>query len=72
VPVSDIGTSGNLYLYAQFGLDSNGNGYIANDGFEEWYATEGGTPSVPDSGSTLTLLGMALLGFEGLRRKLRF
>ena len=28
-------------------------------------------PSVPDGGMTVTLLGMALIGIEGLRRKLR-
>jgi len=68
VPKSDIG-AGNLYLYAQFGTDANGNGYGINDGFEEWAAVEGGS-SVPDGGTTVLLLGAALSGLGLIRRKL--
>src|SRR5262249_5766330 len=61
VPVSDIGNSGNLYLYAGFGADANSNGFTPNDGFEEWYANEGSNgTTVPDSGSTVMLLGLSL------------
>jgi VPDSG-CTERM motif len=73
VPVSDIGTSGNLYLYAQFGADANGNGFPSDDGFEEWSASEG-TPTnggVPDGGSTVLMLGGALCLFGLINRKLR-
>lgn len=69
VPVSDIGTSGNLYLYAQFGEDANGNGYAANSGFEEWSASEGASV-VPDGGSTLLMFGAALCLFGLINRKL--
>jgi hypothetical protein len=38
--------------------------------FDKAASAEGGT-SVPDAGSTATLLGLALLGIEGLRRQFR-
>jgi len=69
VPKSDIGTTGNLYLYSQFGTDANGNGFGINDGFEEWSALTG-TSSVPDGGTTVLLLGAALSGLGLIRRKL--
>jgi len=71
VPKSAIGTSGNLYLYAGFGVDANGNGYASNDGYEEWYAQEGGNFTVPDGGMTLALLGTSFcgLGLFARRRK---
>jgi len=72
VPVSDIGTTGNLYLYAGFGLDSAGGGYESNSGFEEWYASTSNQPRItaPDGGSTVALLGAALAGMYFLRRKI--
>jgi len=73
VPTSDIDTTGNLYLYAAFGKDSSGGGFESNDGFEEWYATEGqSTTTVPDAASSLMLLGMGFMGLEAFRRKLKF
>jgi hypothetical protein len=71
VPTSDIGTTGNLYLYAGFGLDTAGGGYESNSGFEEWNATTGNQPRIttPDGGSTMMLLGSALAGMYFLRRK---
>jgi len=58
-----------LYLYSQFG--ATGGNYINNDGYEEW-ATRPGTAtlSVPDGGSTLMLLGAALIGMFGLAKGL--
>ena len=61
VPVADLGTSGFLYL-----LNQNG---AANSGFEEW-AAQTGPNSVPDSSSTLILLGIGLMGVAALRHKL--
>ena len=70
VPVADIGNSGNLYLYAEFGADANANGFTPNDGFEEWYATEGlNSTGVPDSGTTVALLGLGLTSVALLRRR---
>lgn len=70
VPMSDIGTSGNLYLYAQFGQDANGGGFASNDGFEEWNASEG-VSRVPDGGTTVMMLGAALGLFGVMNRKPR-
>jgi hypothetical protein len=39
-------------------------------GFEEWRAVTG-AQQVPEGGSTAVLLGLALMGFAGIRRKLR-
>jgi len=39
-------------------------------GFEEWRAVTGPQAKVLDGGSTLTLLGLALAGMGGFRRKL--
>ena len=64
VPVADLGTSGFLYL-----VNQNGDPNVANDGFEEWAGQTGPAP-VPDTSSTLMLLGMGLVAVEGLRRKL--
>ena len=48
-----------------------GANYGASDGFEEWaYNLEPGTVLVPDGGSTLGLLGLAMLGVGYLRRRL--
>ena len=68
VPVSDIGTSGNLYLYAQFGEDANKDGFASNDGFEEW-SSEASISGLPDGGSTVFMLGAALCGFGLFYRK---
>lgn len=70
VPVIDIGTSGNLYLDAEFGADANGNGFPSNDGFEEWSASEGPSTRIPDGGSTALMLGAALCLFGLVYRKL--
>ncbi|HXT10228.1 MAG TPA: hypothetical protein VN873_01605 [Candidatus Angelobacter sp.] len=70
VPVGDIGTSGNLYLEAGFGADAAGGGFPSNDGFEEWSAITGNRP-VPDGGSTMAMLGAAIVGM-GLLRKVTF
>jgi hypothetical protein len=42
----------------------------AGSGGSGWIAPSGG-PTVPDAGSTAILLGIALLGMEGLRRRFR-
>jgi hypothetical protein len=68
VPVSDIGSSGNLYLYAQFGEDANGNGFASNDGFEEW-SSELSPSAVPDGGATVLMLGAALCALGVIHRK---
>jgi hypothetical protein len=65
VPVSDIGSSGFLYMY-----NANGIPNASNDGFEEWAGALGNNVPVPDASTTLMLLGMAFAGVEGLRRKL--
>ena len=66
VPTSALPSSGFLYLY-----NANGVPNASNDGFEEWAAQLGpGVVPVPDASTTLMLLGMALVGVEGLRRKL--
>lgn len=79
IPTSDFSsTSDFLILYSQFGSDgcpgtiSNPNGYTcnANDGFEEWTAVAGSSPSVPEPG-TLALFGTGALSLAGyLRRKI--
>jgi hypothetical protein len=71
VPTSAIGTTGNLYLFAGFGKDAAGGGFETNDGFEEWNAVEGPNFTIPDASSTLSLLGLGLLGVEALRRRLK-
>jgi hypothetical protein len=55
-----------IYLYSQFGPVPNNN----NDGFEEWAVRTTTPVNVPDSGSTLSLLGLAMLGAGYLRRRL--
>ncbi len=79
IPTADFSnTSGYLILYSSFGTDgcpsaiSNPNGYScsSNDGFEEWTAVAGSSPSVPEPG-TLALFGTGALSLAGfLRRKL--
>jgi len=71
VPQSAIGTTGELYLFAGFGKDSAGAGFESNDGFEEWNAVEGPNSSVPDASSTVSLLGMGMLGVAALRCRLQ-
>lgn len=72
VPVSDIGTSGDLYLYAEFGEDASGGGYASNDGFEEWSAYEGPqVASVPGGDSTAFLLSAALMGLAMVKRRIK-
>src|ERR1041384_2682698 len=67
VKVSDIGTSGFLYMYNQNGAPPGLNG--SNDGFEEWAGALGNNTPVSDASTTLILLGIAFVGVEGLRRK---
>ena len=71
VPVATGGAY--LYLVAGFGVDSAGNGFASNDGFEEWWTRTSTPPppGAPDSASALGLLGLALTGIEVFRRKLR-
>ena len=58
------------YLVAGFGVDKNNNGFASNDGFEEWTAKTGTPPpTVPDGGSTLLLLGSALIPLGLLRAR---
>ena len=58
-----------VYLYSMFG--DHGVPYADNDGFQEWaHRTAGQQQQIPDGGSAIALLGMALIGIEGLRRKL--
>jgi hypothetical protein len=70
VPVTSVGGSiGDfLTLYCEFG-GGNAPNYENNDGFEEWAIKN--TNQVPDASGTLMLLGMGLVGLEGLRRKIR-
>ena len=76
--VSQIG-DGNLLV--------TGTGYISHAGFAPTSATwffsvqddpadgvfswSGGSEAIPDGGATVALLGLALAGIEGIRRKLR-
>ena len=66
VPAGGIPDANFLYLWSQFGPSPNNN----NDGFEEW-AIRTATPisPTPDAGSTLSLLGLAMLGAGYLRRR---
>lgn len=50
-----------LILYSEFGAGT----YAQNDGFEEWAACTG----VPDGGSTLALLGVAIIGLGLVSRR---
>jgi VPDSG-CTERM motif len=65
----------------------SGTGYITGTGFDPSFATwlfsiqeapagfvfswSGGSEAIPDGGATVALLGLALAGIEGIRRKLR-
>jgi hypothetical protein len=66
VPLA-LPTDGFLYMVAGFGE----TGFIANDGFEEWWTRSGVPNAVPDTASALGLLGIALSGIEILRRKIK-
>ena len=69
IPVATLGTDGSqfLTLYSAFG-----NANESADGFEEWAILRAETPpSVPDASSAIILLGVAMVGLEGLRRKFR-
>jgi hypothetical protein len=66
VPAGGIADGNYIYLYSQFGPTPNNN----NDGFEEWAVRTATPTNVPDSGSTLSLLGLAMLGAGYLRRRL--
>ncbi len=76
-------SSTTVYQSAHF-LAIRGNGMLTGNGFQDtpaewWFTTQGvaaggkftwssGAVSVPDSGSTIILLGGSLLGLFGLRR----
>ncbi len=59
-----------VYLYAQFGELPEVGGYSSGAGFEEYAlrVKEGSTP-VPEP-ATLLLLGIGLIGFAGVRKKI--
>lgn len=73
-----------VYLYSMFGSK---DGYTENDGFEEWAPglsesnppddppdddpPDDDPPDVPDGGTTIASLGLALLGLGGLRRLIK-
>lgn len=72
IPMSAFGNAAQsdyLYFYSMFG--ATGKPYDENDGFEEWAVrTPTTTTRVPDGGTTIALLGMALLGLGGVRKAL--
>ena len=55
-----------LYFYSMFG--AKGGDYASNDGFEEWAVRTPGGSRVPDGGSTVLLVGLALT-LAGAARK---
>jgi uncharacterized repeat protein (TIGR01451 family) len=64
VPVSDLGTNPNswIYLYSQFGghtftSDQGNTGGAANDGFEEWANTTVGKPTIATTAGPNVVLG---------------
>jgi len=69
VPTTGITGHTWLYMVADFGQ----SGFLANDGFEEWWTRTSTPPppGVPDTASALSLLGMAITGIEIFRRKIR-
>lgn len=68
IPVATLGVDGSqyVYLYSAFGVPQP-----SEAGFEEWAVLLGQEQAVPEAGSTAMMLGIALLAFEGVRRKLR-
>jgi len=76
VPIGNFaGVLNSDYFFLDATFASPPGSFGPNDGFEEWAANVGPNttppPPVPDTGATLVLLGMSLMGVEGLRRKLR-
>lgn len=78
VPVSAFGGASSstfVYLYSKFGVLGEvtvggvTRDFGTSDGFEEWAFMLGESTTVPDGGSTLGLLGIALLGLGYARRR---
>ncbi len=64
-------TSTKQYLYLFTNLGRQEGAGTADGSFEEIAALTGpGTTNVPDSGATFMLLGIGLVGIEGLRRRI--
>ena len=63
-----------IIITLNLGKTGNGNGLTVGAIDSGWVALTFGSPgstSVPDAGASVVLLGLALLGLGGLRRKLR-
>jgi hypothetical protein len=59
---NSVGTQDFLYFYTSNGANDHSDDTDSDAGFEEW-RFRAGTPAVPDTGNTVTLLGLSLLGF---------
>jgi hypothetical protein len=74
VPVSAFGNasaSDFVWFYNLNGLEYTSDDNLASQaGYEEWRAVESVNVSVPDGGTTLAMIGMAITGLGVLRRKL--
>jgi hypothetical protein len=75
VPVSAFGNAAAtdfVWFYNLNGVHYSADADLsAQSGYEEWRAVLGPGQHVPEAGATLAMLGLALIGCEGLRRKLR-
>ena len=74
IPVTAFGNAlatDYLWFYNLNGVHYGADGEAgATSGFEEWRAVTGAS-QVPEGGSTVVMLGLALMGFAGIRRQLR-
>ncbi|MBN2508586.1 MAG: VPDSG-CTERM sorting domain-containing protein [Verrucomicrobia bacterium] len=76
VPVSNFAGAADtdyLWFYNLNGVHEKADDDLASEaGFEEWRVLMGSTPNheTPDTSATAMLLGIALLGLAGLRRRL--